>query len=565
MTISRVARPLIYVAVVVAGVVPVAMALALSYHQALREQEQRADIIASEVLRRAQAISEQIARARAVLQRGAADSPCSPANIELMRKAAIGASYLQAVGYIRGDRLLCWSYGNLGKGIQVGPPDYLSSRGAWIRKAVEIPEGTDERFFIVTEADSGYSSLALPDLVLDVGRNYPDVAIGLVAVSNGTLIFGRGQIDVHRLPRLARGQQEFTWVDSQNVGTFKGSATHDYAGIALISSRTLQSAWLDNALWMVPVGAIVGCAFGLLTLMLFRQHAGMPAQLARAMRGNELFLVYMPIVDLANGRWVGAEALLRWRRQNGDVIGPDTFIPVAEQYRLIGRLTEKVLEIVVADAHKTQLQNAGIYISINLSAADFTDPTIVGKLLRTKQESQMNSLMVEVTERDFLNVEQAQHTIERLRGLGIRIAIDDFGTGYSSLSHLGALDVDYLKIDKSFVSTIGTDAVTSHVIKHIIEIAKGLGFAMIAEGVETQAQVDYLRASGVQYAQGWLFGKPIPADQFASALQDAQRVPLRELHLGCSSAKEDNQLLATNTLPSCARPSGVDSEAAVVR
>ncbi|MEM5314252.1 EAL domain-containing protein [Paraburkholderia sp. JHI869] len=527
MTISRAAaHVLIYVAVIVAGVVPVALAAGLSYHQALREQEQRADIIASEVLRRAQAISEQIARARAVLESGAADVPCSPANIALMRKLAMGSSYLQAVGYIRHDRLLCWSYGNLGNGIPVGPPDYLSSRGAWIRKAVEIPDGNNRRFLIITEVDSGYASLALPDLVLDVGRDYPDVAIGLVAISKRTLIFGRGQFDVHRLPQFTRGQQELTWVDSQYVGAIRGSTTHDYAGVALVASRTLQGAWLDAALWMVPVGAIVGCAFSLLTLMLLRQQTSMPARLARAMRGNELFLFYMPIVDLATGKWVGAEALLRWRHHNGDIIGPDTFIPVAEQHRLMGRLTAKVLDILAADVRKTQLLRSGIYISVNLSAADFTDPTIVGKLLRTQQESGLNKLVVEVTERDFLNVELARQTIEQLRERGIRIAIDDFGTGYSSLSYLGALDVDYLKIDKSFVSTIGTGAVTSHVVRYIIEIAKDLGLTVIAEGVETHAQADYLRTSGVQYAQGWLFGKPMPADQLASVLPHADSVTL---------------------------------------
>ena len=236
-------------------------------------------------------------------------------------------------------------------------------------------------------------------------------------------------------------------------------------------------------------------------------------------------MLYQPVVELATGRWVGLEALVRWRRPDGTLVAPDVFIPVAERSGLITSLTRWVVGQVLRDARVLLVAHPHWHISVNLSAEDVRDPTFVPYLQEQLHAHGVAAqhLVGEVTERVCMDATLARERLQALRRLGLPIAIDDFGTGYSSLAYLTQLPLDLLKIDKAFVAPIGTEAATSQVIEHIISMAQSLGLRMVAEGVETAEQAQWLQARGVQLAQGWLFAKPMTIAQVEQQLRAQQQ------------------------------------------
>jgi len=501
----------------IAIAVPIILSVYVAWRQSFDDQRALARSIASDVLRRSEESTGQtLAIFQALKQAPGAQDPCSADTIRLMGKLDLGSDQIQAVGYVHNDRLLCSSYGKHDS--PVGPPLYTTPYGTQTRTGVQFPIYPGLEFLLVTDVQSGYTTAIHPNLPLDVFSNDAEISLGVFSTVSGKPVIHRGTVKPVWLEKLGEAG-EAQYLDGEYLVAVKKSGKYALAAFAAVPSARITAGLWRSALTLVPIGAIAGSLLAFAVAFLVRQQLALPSLIKVALRRNEFFLEYQPIMDLRDGACVGAEALIRWRRPDGHIVRPDLFIPEAEDAGLITAITKRVMELVARDAATLLRARPGLHIAINLSARDLqTEGT--GQRVRSliqRMEVQAHNLMVEVTERGFMQEADIAHRVMAdLHESKIRIAIDDFGTGYSSLSYLQKFKLDYLKIDKSFVDTMGGDAATSQVAHHIIEMAKSLNLEMIAEGVETEAQLRYLRQRGVQFAQGWYFSKALPFAEFAA-------------------------------------------------
>lgn len=498
----------------------------LTRQQSINEYKALARVVAANAVERTDRIRVHTFGAFEALERRASAQPCSAENLALMKRLSYGTDLVVDVGYIHNNRLMCSAYGSYGDGIALPAPDYISPSGAEIRQNIKLPFTEGDAYFTTTRQSSGYTAILLKDWSSENFADLPvkDIALGTFNAETQKILFARGTLDPKWIGQL-QTQEETTVYDGEHIVAFKRSP-FNYVGFAVIPAQGLAQLWRAKAMTTVPIGLAMGLALSYLLYWLNKRQHSIHAMLKVALKNNEFFMVYQPVVELRTGRWVGVEALIRWKRNNGEFVPPDVFIPVAEQCGLITEVTEKVITMVMRDTRELLVQQPGWHVAVNFSGEDLKNAASQHRIAEQMRAHGFNAthLIAEITERVFVDAEEARARLQALRSMGVAIAIDDFGTGYSSLAYLTQLELDYLKIDKTFVDTIGTEAVTSEVVGHIIALAKSLNLQMIAEGVETQQQADFLRERDVQFAQGWLFAKPMPIAELLTRLA-APRVP----------------------------------------
>jgi EAL domain-containing protein (putative c-di-GMP-specific phosphodiesterase class I) len=248
--------------------------------------------------------------------------------------------------------------------------------------------------------------------------------------------------------------------------------------------------------------------------------------LARALRTNELRLVYQPKVSLQTSRWTGVEALLRWQHPTRGSVPPTQFIPVAEAAGLMRPLTDRVIGMALDQWHIWFRSGYEIGIAINLSAKDI-QPDFPDKFEQTCAERSVAPTMItfELTETATHDVTDLLDIATRLRLKGPRLSIDDFGTGYSSVVQLHRLPFCELKIDRVFVSELSTSAEVRTIVRAINDLAHALGLIVVAEGPEQPGEVDFLTEIGCEQAQGYYFSRPVEAAELLTVWQTRSFFP----------------------------------------
>lgn len=244
------------------------------------------------------------------------------------------------------------------------------------------------------------------------------------------------------------------------------------------------------------------------------QRLELETDLRQAVTSRKLAVHYQPIVDLHNSTTVAVEALARWRADGRGDVSPADFIPLAEEMGLMVPLGRQVLEdaVLATSLYNRRRPWQPIRVSVNVSPHQFADPDWLGSVQHAIERAKIapTQLALEITEGVFLrDWQDAAAKLQEVRKLGVQVYLDDFGTGYSSLAQLRRLPVDVIKIDRSFVAAIHENEADRAIVRALAELARGLNVTMIAEGIETQRQLDWLLDLGVRFGQGWLFSRPV--------------------------------------------------------
>jgi len=496
-------------------VLPVVISLYIAWDTAVVKEQERLSLVATRAIARTESTFRQVEEALAAAS-ALPSRPCSAEHIDGMRRISVQTRPVTEMGYFADGALQCTSWGAAGGSTAEWKVGYVTDRGVRVvpnKRAYGAPTVS-----MLGLQNANYCVLVDPVWLVDVTVR-STVQLALVA-RNGAVLATLNHPDPAAVDRIFRLGK--SGIDGRHVAAVATSG--DWVAIVLSPRQEFSASVRREQMVLLPGALLAMTSMIGLIVWLSRRRLSLKGELATAVRKREFVVHYQPLIELATGICVGAEALVRWRRPDGTLVRPDVFIPVAEENGLIGDITDQVVAGVVADLGAALRADRSLHVAINLVADDLQS----GRVLRVIQRAigpagvRTEQIWLEATERGFLDPEVANVTINEARRLGHSIAIDDFGTGYSSLQYLESLHVDTLKIDKSFIDTVGTDSATSSITPHIIEMGKSLGLILVAEGIERPEQADYLIALGVQYGQGWYYAPALPAREFIAFYEDCR-------------------------------------------
>jgi len=495
----------------------------LTARAAWRWQSRQVDTLLAEQLHTTQELARALfADALARMDKVGAEwsGDCGDASIRYLRNLVFySASIREALFLDANFTVVCSNYGAPTRGFTLTPAE---AAGLWRDGAsiVWVPQSVFMQAQAVAVnrlAPKGAVNVLIDPGFVDEALERDVIQANMwtgLRLADGTIMAGsdksdQGKPEPHTLPKDTGRSWKSVSAPVPGVPV---------TAIASMEKPTLASIRRESWPMMLGVGAVSAAAAFALGFAALRRRMSLEGELKYAIANDELDLFYQPLIELATRRCVGAEALMRWRHPERGMIRPDLFIPQAEDSGLILPMTDWVLKRIVGDFSGGLPVDGPFHVSINLTSRHFQMPDLVDKLQGVFGPSTLKPqhIVLEATERQVMQgvSEGGTDMIAGLRHWGASVSLDDFGTGYCGLKYLQQYRVNYLKIDKSFVDSIGTDAVSAHVVDAIIDLAKKLGIELVAEGVERAEQAEYLARRGVRYAQGYLFAKPMPLSEF---------------------------------------------------
>lgn len=472
------------------------------------------DRYATTLRARAEAINGETenALAAANLVKGIA---CGSSDLGHLRKIAFNARYIKDVGRITDGKLVCSSLlGILSPPFAIPPPDLTTGDGyqLWLQAGMLL---TDKRALAVRTRNAGV--MMDPSAYLDLVQQPFRYSVALVNSQSGRVLRSWGERLVGDSVLIARKDVSVDTGDD----LMRITCSKDLF-ICTVAALSRGEAMAEHSVFIYGFGALGFLLGGLLSwigFLLHRKPKPLTARLKHALQSNQLTLVFQPIVDLRSGRMVSAEALVRWVDHEGHAIPPDVFVSAAEENGTAGEITAYVVRHVVHIAGPLLRDHRELVITVNIVAADLSDPNFYAVLEQTFDASGIarEQIGLELTERSVARPDIAVSAIARLRALGHPVYLDDFGTGYSSLAYLQDLNVDVIKLDRAFTNSVGTGSVTVSIVPQILEMATALGLRVVVEGIETDTQYSYFASAPNHcHGQGWVISRPLSYDRLVS-------------------------------------------------
>ena len=499
---------LVMTLIVLLGVLPTPALLVLSYFQATQQMNAQLERYGSTLLDRA---DEIFGTAETTLDRMAQnlEPRCSDATVQSLRRIVFESIYFQEATLIANSAVQCSSTSS-------GPPQPINypenlvvpKTGIHISAPVEVRR-EDMVTIVIHRRVNDQVMFGLhvnPVLLGDPVRKYASADRLTLAVlrDDGAVL---AQVGYSNIPVQQLGGRRVQLHSSH----------YPISVVAVAPPGGVLEGWRGSAFLFAASGLLMSALLLMVLLYAARHQFSTSADVRDALADGQFQVYYQPVLDTNTGLCVGAESLLRWHHPQLGVLLPDTFIPAAEESGFIVTLTRWLMGRIVTDMAETLREHPDFHISLNVSPGHFNDPRMLADIQEILgQHIPLRQIVFEITEHQLIvdDDDHVLHLLQQLRKLGTPIAIDDFGSGYSSLKYLSRFPFDYLKIDKNFVDAIGTESVTAGLVDTIVQMANQLKLKTIAEGVERMVQLKHLRELKVDFVQGWMFAKAMPADQF---------------------------------------------------